>query len=148
MASVFLIDPTNALQTSLSLAPQTISSATTTKGTGVDCLATEGPVHLHYTTGATGDTTLTLTVKLQESTEDVDGSYGDLSPSITTTLAAGSATAADNLAGWLTSHARTKRWVRAVAVTSGGGTLSVLIAASIVATKKVIGTGNGSLTTF
>lgn len=148
MANVFLIDPTNALQTSASVVPQTVATVTSTVGTAVDCLGTEGPIHLHYMTGATGDATLVLSVKLQESVDTTSGNFADLSPSVTATLANASATAGDNLSGWLTAHNRTKRYVRAVVVTAGAGTLSVLIGADIVATKKIAGTGGGSYTGF
>ena len=147
MASVFLLDPTNALLDKVTVVPQTIASATTVNGTGVDCSNTEGPVHCKVVTGNCGDSTLTLTLTLQESNDD--GST-DAYATVTgfTAVSYAGATLADNLSIWLSAHDHTKKWLRLSVTTAGGGTLSVPIAASIVATKKISGSGNGSYTGY
>lgn len=137
--NTLLVDPVNAIVAGYSYFG-TIASATTTNGDGVDCLDIEGPVSAHILTGDAGDSTLGAVVKLQES-DTSGGTYSDISGA-TATLAAG-ASGSDKKVVFLTTILRAKRWVRAVITTTGGGTLSLPIAVSILGRDKITGTGTG-----
>jgi hypothetical protein len=116
----------------------TISSDTTTNGTGVDCQIYEGPVHAFVVIGNYGDASTTLTIKLQESTDN--SSFTDITGA--TTSYSASASANDNSAAMIRADNWQKRYVRAALVTAGGGTPSVPVAVAIFAKKK-IGGGSG-----
>lgn len=122
----------------------TIVSDTTTNGTAIDCKDMEGTLHVYVTTGNAGDGSTVIEVQLEQS--DVSGSgFADITGA-TKTYAA-SATANDDLAEFAFKvDNRSKRYVRAVVITSGGGSVSVPIAVSIVGRKKIAG-GSGIKTT-
>lgn len=151
MSATFLTDIDDLIFKS-SVRPAVIASATTTNGTFVDLLDADGQTTVEVYTGDSGDATLTLDVKLQEAIEDtaslgnpLSSDWSDISGSDFTQLAG--ATAADNVSLAKTVNNRSKRFVRAVVVTAGGGTLSVPIAVVIKARKKLTG-GNGAYTAF
>jgi hypothetical protein len=132
----------------VSIVPQTIASATTTNGSSVDCQPADGPISALLMTGDNGDATLALAVKLQEAIEDpanagtaLSSDWSDMAGAAFATLSG--ATAGDNQDLAIT-NLRTKRFVRAVAVTTGGGTLSCKIAVGILGRKKMTGSGNGA----
>ncbi len=143
MSVTFLADLSTAGLIGYSVAPQTISSATTVNGTGVDCLNGDGPVHGIFTTGNCGDGSTVITCFLEEST---DNSTFTAITGASTVLAA-STTANDNLAFVVSSSGnRTKRYVRAN-VTTLGGTPSVIISGCILTRKHISGSGTGTQTT-
>lgn len=145
MSATFLVDPSTAFIAGMSVAPQTISSATTTNGTGVDLLNGDGRVFALVLTGDCGDASTVITTRLEESADN-STSWTTIAGSTVTRTA--SATANDNTYWWMGSECnRTKRYVRAVVVTASG-TPSVIIAAGIMCRKHIAGSSNGALTTF
>jgi hypothetical protein len=148
MSATFLTDLQHAGQYGNSVAPQTIASATTVNGTAVDLAKSDGPVTAILNTGDCGDGTLTLSVKLQEAIEDPASKGNPLSSDWSDVVNGAfanytGATLADILAVALQVKYRTKRFVRAVVVTAGGGTLSVPIQVGILSRLKISGTGDG-----
>jgi len=142
VSATFLIDLENTTLLGASIVPgTTISTDTTTSGSAVDCQTTEGPIHGVFLTGNAGDASTTIQFKLQES-DTSGGSYTDIADGVNTALA-GSATANDNLVTIISATKRSKRYVKAVVVTAGGGTPSVPVAACIVGRKKITGSGQG-----
>lgn len=119
----------------------TISTDTTTSGTAIDMQTTEGPVTGVFLTGNAGDASTTITFKLMEC-DTSGGVYTNIADGVGSTLAA-SASANDNLVTLITATKRTKRYVKCVVVTAGGGTPSVPVAAFAFARKKISGTGTG-----
>ncbi len=151
MAATFLTDIAGVAITGVSILPQTIASATTVSGSAVDLQQGEDTVFGELLTGNCGDSTLTLTAKLQEAIEDtaspgnpLSSDWSDFSPAAAFTGGAG-ATTLDNAAQMLTGR-RSKRFVRVAVTTTGGGTLSAPVAASVLCRKKISGTGNGAIT--
>lgn len=140
MPATFLVDAKNTLAFDYSYFG-TIVTDTTTTGSAVDCQLGDGMTHLHYIVGAYGDLVTQAVIKLQESA-DGSTSWTDITDA-TVTLAA-SATANDETAGFISTKLRSKRYVRVAIVTSGGGTVSVQVAASVGFRKKIAGTGNGA----
>lgn len=136
--NTFLIDLLNAALLGKSL-HATITTNTTTNGAGVDCQLTDGPVHGIYSFADYGDANTQTILKLQESDDNI--TFSDIDGA-TVTLAA-SATANDNIAGVIPAPFRKKQYVRAVAVTSGGGTPSVPVSCCIMGRKKITGVGTG-----
>jgi hypothetical protein len=145
-----------------SIVPQTIASATTTNGTAFDFQNSDDAVDAVVLTGNCGDSTLTLDVKLQEAIEDtaslgnpLSSDWSDVAGQLytwsagtaTATVAKISqlagATAADNKFLIVSTRRRTKRFLRAVVTTAGGGTLSVPIAVAVLGRKRISGTGVG-----
>lgn len=141
MSATHVVDPVTALVSGFSL-HTTITTDTTTNGTGVDMLNADYPVHALVSVGDYGDASTQTVVHLEESADN--STFADISggaqPSVT--LAA-SATANDSTTFFLTSHNRTQRYVRVAAVTSGGGTPSVPISAVVFANRKISGSGDG-----
>ena len=123
----------------------TISSDTTTTGDYVDCDGIDGPVHGVIILGDSGDASTQIVVKLQEHTA-ASGSGTDIAGATTTFSA--SATANDKTLTFIRSQSRTKRYVRAAIVTSGGGTPSVPIAVAVFGKKKISGSGTGTYVGF
>jgi hypothetical protein len=119
----------------------TISSDTTTSGTAVDCLLVEGPMTAFFLTGNAGDGSTLIQFKVQES-DTSGGSYTDVTDGVLTARAA-SATLNDNLVIPITFAKRTKRYLKCVVVTSGGGTPSVPCAAFVLGRLKISGSGTG-----
>ena len=137
-----MIDFENNALLGYSIVPgTTISTDTTTSGTAVDCQTTEGPIHGFFLTGNAGDASTLIQFKLQES-DTSGGSYTDIADGVNTALAA-SATANDNQVIVISAAKRSKRYVKAVVVTSGGGTPSVPVAAFVMGRKKITGSGQG-----
>lgn len=118
----------------------TISTDTSTVGTAVDCLLSDGPIHAIISTGNCGDASTSFYVKLTECATS-GGSYTDISGALSATYTG--ATLGDNLALAVSTPYRSLRYVKAVVVTSGGGTPSVPIAVTILGRKKISGTGTG-----
>lgn len=146
MSATFLTDLKNVSQTGYSIVPgTTISTDTTTSGTAVDCNLTEGPISGVFLTGNAGDSATLIQFKLQECATS-GGSYTDIADGVNSALA-GSATLNDNLVTIITAAKRTLRYVKAVVVTSGGGTPSVPVAAFVLGRKKIVGSGAGNYTT-
>ncbi len=144
MSATFLPDLANAGLIGYSVAPQTISSATTVNGTGVDCLNGDGPVYGIFTTGNCGDGSTVITCFLEES---VDNSNAWTAITGASSVLAASATANDNLAFVVASSGnRSKRYVRAN-VTTLGGTPSVIISGCILTRKHISGSSNGAQVT-
>ena len=142
MSATFMIDFENNALLGYSIVPgTTISTDTTTSGTAVDCQTTEGPIHGFFLTGNAGDASTLIQFKLQES-DTSGGSYTDIADGVNTALAA-SATANDNQVIVISAAKRSKRYVKAVVVTSGGGTPSVPVAAFVMGRKKITGSGQG-----
>jgi hypothetical protein len=141
MPATFLVDLKNVAVGGVSVLPQTIGSATTVNGDAIDMQLSEGPIHLVVVTGDCGDSTLTLDAKLQES---VDGSnnFTDVTDGAMAQLAG--ATGGDKKMVVVSTAKRTKRYVRAVVTTAGGGTLSAPVAALVLGRKKISGTGTGT----
>lgn len=137
--ATFLIDLENNALLGKSV-HATISTATSTNGTGIDCQLTDGPVHAIFITGNAGDADSAFYVKLQES-DAVSGTYTDISGAVSDTYTG--ASAGDNLAVAITTPYRSLRWVRAVVVTTTSGTVSLPIAVAIVGRKKLTGSGTG-----
>lgn len=98
-------------------------------------------MHAFFLTGNAGDGSTLIQFKLQES-DTSGGSYTDIADGVNTALAA-SATANDNLVVVISAAKRSKRYVKAVVVTSGGGTPSVPVAAFVMGRKKITGSGQG-----
>lgn len=147
MSATFLVDLENVAFKSYSIVPgTTISTDTTTSGTAVDCLTVEGPVTGVFCTGNAGDGSTLITFKLQEC-DTSGGSYTDISDGADAALAA-STTANDNLVTFITARKRTKRYVKCVVVTSGGGTPAVPATAFVLARKKIVGSNTGTYTTI
>lgn len=124
----------------------TISSATTTNGTGIDTSAyyPSGGCLLAIATGDCGDSTLGVTFKLQES--DDDSTYTDVSlNSFISNPTISGATAGDKVVKLLDCHLWSKRYLRAVITTTGGGTLSLPVSASIWFRKAVSGDKTGAI---
>ena len=140
MSSTFFVDVANSVLTSSSIVPQVIASSGVTSGSAVDLITAEGPVSLLLMTGATGDATLTLDCKLQES-DTSGGTYSDITGSSITQLTG--STAADNTVQFVTTGKRTKRYVKAVLTLGGSGTISVAVAATVIARRKITGSGTG-----
>ena len=115
----------------------TITSDTTTNGTGVDMQLTDGPISAVIAVGNYGDASTTLAVTLTES-DTSGGSYTAISGTQTKSYAA-SATANDNSAAVIKADKRSKRWVRAELTTAGGGTPSVPVAVVLMGRKKLVG---------
>jgi hypothetical protein len=150
VANAFVPDLKNTHSAFVSVAPQTIASATTTNGSSVDLNDCHGSVHVLVATGNCGDSTLTLDIKLQQAIEDsanpgtaLSSDWSDCTPNGAFSQLAG-ATAADNLGLILSHWHRSKRFVRVVVTTAGGGTLSVPISALVLSAKKIVGSGTGT----
>lgn len=143
MGFSFLGDVANiALGSVASIVPgTTISSATTTDGSAVDCEDSDGHITGCFLTGDAGDGSTTITMSLIECATS-GGSYTAISGA-TLTLA-GSATANDNLVKFISTAFRSLRYVKCRIVTAGG-TPSVPCAAFVLARKKISG-GNSYLT--
>lgn len=123
----------------------TITSNTTTNGTGVDCLNVDGPVYGVVITGDCGDATTTITVNLTESSDNT--TFTAITGA--SVARAASATANDNVAFFVKEDGnRSKRYVRAEIVTASGSSISVPIAVAILGRKKVSGSGGGTYTGF
>jgi len=147
MSATFLTDLENVALTGAGHVPgTTISTATTTLGTAVDCQAMEGPISGIFLTGNVGDATLTLQFKLQES-DTSGGSYTDIADGVGSVSTA-SASANDNLVTIITATQRTKRYVKTAIVSAGGGTLSAPVASAVVGRKKIVGSSTGTYTTI
>jgi hypothetical protein len=127
-----------------SIFPQTIASNTTVNGTYVDCLLTDDHLSAVITLGDYGDATTTLAVKLQEA--DTSGGSGVQDISGATASFAASATANDNTVTFITTRLRSKRYVRVVATTAAGASISVPISVTLIGRKKITGTGTGYVT--
>ncbi len=142
MSATFLTDLKNAIVAGTTIAPQTISSATTTNGLAVDMQLSDGPIHLVVTLGDCGDATSTLAITFQESATTTSGDFGDITggPTLTTTA---SATANDNTVFALSTNLRTKRYIRAV-LTTLTGSVSFIVAVAVVGRKKILGSGSGN----
>jgi len=144
MAQGFLDDLKNtALQNGASIAPQTLTAVATTNGTAVDCDLTDGAITMQVVTGETGDATLVLNAKLQES-DTSGGTYTDVVEGAIAPITG--ATAGDNRVVMVSTRKRTKRFCRAVVTLAGAGTLSVAIAAFITGRLRITGTGTGHQT--
>ena len=139
MALVVISDFANVVQGGLSISPEAAITASA-NGSGIDMQLTDGPVHLIAQAGATdfssGDETYSW--KLQESADNSTG-WTDITSSNGTSSVS---TTAANTAVYLSVNTRLKRWVRAV-VTIGGTTPSIVPAAFVFASKKIVGTGAG-----
>jgi len=142
MAATHLIDLEGVSSLGYSIVPgTTISSATTTDGTAVDCQTFEGPIHGFFLTGNAGDASTVITFSLVECATS-GGSYSAIADGALDALAA-SATANDNLVMVVSAKKRTMRYVKARVVTAGG-TPSVPASAFILGRKKISGAGNGA----
>lgn len=145
MSFTYLNDVEGVALLGYSIVPgTTISTDTTTDGTAVDCLTTDGPVSVFFCTGNSGDADTTIQFKVIECATS-GGSYSVVSDGTNTALA-GSATANDNLVVVITAAKRTLRYVKARVVTAGGGTPSVPVTAFVMGRKKISGEGTGTLT--
>ena len=124
-----------------SIAPVTSPAATVT-GVAVDMQLSEGSINAMIVVGAaTGASTATLAVKIQESVDN--STWTDLKTldTLTSTSATGAGIVGLTFGGKLLRNAR---YVRAVATVTGTPTtlpLSVVILGS----KKIAGSGNGNL---
>lgn len=140
-----IYDFLNQVLGGISVLPQTIASATTVNGTGVDCLNTEGQVFGLVLTGNVAGADTTVDVKLQESDDnstftDMKDAFGNVAK---ITQLAG-ATAGDNQ--FLPINGiRTKRYVRGSATTTGSS-VSAPIAVAVLSRKDITGTGTGTKT--
>ncbi len=121
----------------------TISSATDTDSSAIDLQDYDGPVHVLYSIGDSGDATTTIVVKLVQCATS-GGTYAAITGATTGTIA-GSATANDNTTGVFRVDNYSLRYVK-TRVTTAVGTPSVPIAVLVLARKK-IGGSSGVLTT-
>ena len=138
MPATFIADLKNQGMGAASIAPVT-APASTVNGTGIDLQLSDGPINALLVTGtASGGTSPTLAVKIQESADN--SNWDDLKSFDTLS--------GSDLSGqfsFLGKLLRTKQYVRAVATVTGSPTalpLSVIILAG----KKIAGSGNGALT--
>lgn len=142
MSATWLNDLKNGIiTTSMSLDPAVRTA--TANGTGVDLLGAEGWVSAILNVGTVTGTTPTLDVKLQES--DDNSTFSDISGAAFTQVTATPSPA--TTISVLTTHRRAKRYVRAVA-TIGGTTPSFPCAVTIMARKKIVGSGTGTYVGF
>lgn len=118
----------------------TISSDTDTDSSAIDLTNYEGPVHLIYSIGNSGDASTTIAIKLRQATTS-GGTYSDVTGGAFSTLAA-SATANDNTTGMLRIDNWTGPFVKTRVTTAGGGTPSVPISVLVLGRLK-IGGGSG-----
>ncbi len=145
MSATFFTDVEHVALLGASIVPgTTISTDTTTDGTAVDTLLTEGPITGFFLTGNSGDATSTITFSLVECATS-GGSYTAITDGALTTRT-GSTTTNDNLAVAVTATNRTMRYVKCRVVTAGGGTPSFPTAAFVMGRRKIVGTGTGTVT--
>jgi hypothetical protein len=138
----------------VSVTPQTVASAATVNGRSIDCRLLDDFIDAVVVTGDCGDATLTLNVKLQEAIQDpaqADGNplasdWSDIDSGNAAITALAGATAADFQQLFISSRKRSKRFVRGVVITAGGGTLSVPISVAIVGRLKITGPAPSPLT--
>jgi hypothetical protein len=138
MSATFLVDLVSAGVGAVSVAPQTIASATTVNGAGVDMDLSDGPIHGVVLNGDY-NSTAAVTITLQES-DTSGGTYTNI-PDASLVLAADAA-ANDSDLLFIKADLRSKRWVRA-SVTVAGSTPSAPIAVAILGRRRILGTGTG-----
>lgn len=115
----------------------TISSDTDTDSSAIDLQDYEGPVHVLWSIGNSGDASTTIAVKLRQCATS-GGSYADVTGASTSYTA--SATANDNSTGVMKVDNVSMRYVKTRVTTAGGGTPSVPIAVMVLGRKKIGGT--------
>lgn len=142
----FYVDVKNTALAGVSIVPQTIATATTTNGTGVDCRNSDGPITLHAYTGDVSATT-TFEIKLQES-DDNSTNWTDISGATTGSVVGNAGDNQVYLIGTTDSgdKQRTKRYVRVAIVTTG--TVSLPVAAGVLTRKKITHTSIGVQTSI
>lgn len=126
---------------SASIAPVSAPGATVT-GTGIDLQLADGHVNALVIVGAgTGASTATVSVKIQESSDN--STFVDLKtlPTLTSTNATASNIVGIQYSGKLL---RNQRYLRAVA-TVGGSPTTLPLSVVFLGSKKIAGSGNGSL---
>ena len=143
MSATFLTDLKNVVVGGVSILPQTYSTAGTKTGSAVDLLTADGPVSLLAVTGDCGDANTNFYFRLTEC-DTSGGTYTTMADSTSDTYTG--ATAGDNLMVVVSSAKRTKRYVKAECVIATTGTASVPVSVAVLARKKIVGTGDGSIT--
>ena len=114
----------------------TISTDTDTDSAAIDLQDYDGPVHLLFTLGNSGDASTTIAVKVRESSAS-GGTYTDITGASKSLSA--SATANDNTTHMVRVENWQARYVKVRVTTAGGGTPSVPISAVLLCRKKRAG---------
>ena len=138
MSATFLIDLPSVAVGAVSVAPQTIASATTVNGSAVDMLESDGPIHGVILNGDY-NAAAAVTVKLQEAS-DTNGPWTDIANA--TLILNADASDNDMKLLFLKTDYRTKRYVRAV-VTVAGTSPSAVVGVAVLGRKRISGVGTG-----
>lgn len=139
MSATFFSDVQHTAVLLESIVPQSVTTGTVT-GSGCDMQTSDGPITLVLQYGAIAGSYNPLQVTVQESTDNSTGWTTVTSPSsdAATSLLVGLANTVELVGNW---H-RSKRYVRAQLVATGGTT--ALVSASFLARKKITGSGAGN----